>query len=527
MKIVTAAEMREIDRITTDKFGVPSLTLMENAGSAVAGFILEHYPEKRRITVVCGKGNNGGDGFVAARKLHQAGKEVSVILLAHPDEVKGDAKEMLEKLPSAPVSVTTAQALARRGALFNNCDLIVDAIFGTGFRPPLPDLAAAAIELILESAATVISVDLPSGADADSTSYRQGQICRSDGIVTFTAPKLALIFGSLTSGPIVTAQIGSPPEAVNSSLGLNWNRWPYFTIPTRQPNSNKGLYGHALIIGGSMGKSGAPTMAALAALRTGAGLVTAAVPKGVLAIVAGFIPELMTEPLDENASGCMSRQALDAPQSDRLLSRKNVVALGPGLGRDPDTVKTIRDFVAGCGLPLVIDADGLNAFEDNAKLLDGSKRPLVLTPHPGEMARLTGKQISEIETNRIEVVRSFAREHRLVLVLKGWRTLIANPQGEIWVNTTGNPGLAKGGSGDALTGIIAGLIAQFPNRIVESVRLAVYLHGLAADLALAEQTERTMLASDVIAALPAAFRELEKPSDGFAWVQGETGRRTR
>jgi NAD(P)H-hydrate epimerase len=281
------------------------------------------------------------------------------------------------------------------------------------------------------------------------------------------------------------------------------------------------MYGNALMIGGSLGKSGAPTMAAMAALRSGAGLVTAAVPKSVLPIVAGAIPELMTEPLDENASGSLSRQSLDAPQSDRLLARKTVVALGPGLGRDADTAKAVRDFVARCSVPLVIDADGLNAFEGHSKLLDGSQRPLVLTPHPGEMARLVNREVHDIEANRIEIARSFAREHHLILVLKGWRTLIANPQGEIWVNSTGNPGLAKGGSGDVLTGVIAGLIAQFPRPMIDAVRLAVYLHGLAADLALAEQTERTLLATDVVRALVPAFRRLEKPSDDFAWIQGE------
>lgn len=525
MKIVSSAEMREIDRITTEKFGVTSLTLMENAGSAVAGFILQQYPDKQRVLVVCGKGNNGGDGFVAARKLHEAGKEVAVLLLAHPDEVKGDAKKMLERLPSPPISAPTPQALEQRRDLFKNCDLLLDAIFGTGFRPPLPDLAATAIDLVMQSTATVISVDLPSGVDADSTSYRQGQVCRSDVIVTFTAPKPAVIFGWFTNGPIVTAQIGSPPEAVHSSLGVNWNRRPYFTIPKREPNSNKGMYGHALIIGGSVGKSGAPTMSAMAALRSGAGLVTAAVPRSVLSLVAGAIPELMTEPLDENASGSLSREALDTAQSDRLLARKNVVALGPGLGSDADTAQAVREFVARCSLPLVIDADGLNAFAGNSKLLDGNQCPLVLTPHPGEMARLIAKPISEIEANRIEVARNFAREHHLILVLKGWRTLIADPQGEIWVNTTGNPGLAKGGSGDVLTGIIAGLIAQFPRPLIEAVRLAVYLHGLAADLALEKQTERTMLASDVIAALVPAFHHLEKPSDDFAWIQGEAQHR--
>jgi NAD(P)H-hydrate epimerase len=226
----------------------------------------------------------------------------------------------------------------------------------------------------------------------------------------------------------------------------------------------------------------------------------------------------MTESLDETASGALSRSALRETELRRILERKNVVAIGPGLGRDPETASCLRDFVRACSLQLVIDADGLNAFEGNSSLLNGAERPLVLTPHPGEMARLTHSTAREIEANRIEIARDFAREHRLILVLKGWRTLIADGEGNLWVNTTGNPGLAKGGSGDVLTGMIAGLIAQYPSQIVEAVRAAVYLHGLAADCALDRQTERTMLATDVIAALPQAFR-LAARGDDFAWIQ--------
>jgi hydroxyethylthiazole kinase-like uncharacterized protein yjeF len=498
MKIVTAAEMREIDRITTAKYGIPSLTLMENAGDAVARFILRPYSgANRRITVICGKGNNGGDGFVAARRLHEEGKDVVVLLLARPEELKGDAKQTLEQLPFPPISVTSPAELESREALFSNTDVIVDAIFGTGFRPPLPQLAAKAVELIGKSSARVVSVDLPTGIDADSFAVEHPDACRSDAIVTFTAPKPALIFGTLTRGPITVHSIGSPAEIIQSKLGLEWNNPPAILRRERQLNSHKGLYGHALIIGGSLGKSGAPAMASTAALRIGAGLVTCAVPRGILPIVAGYTPELMTEALDENASGRLSTESLAEPVANELLERKNVAAVGPGLGGDPDTVQAIRSFVARCPLPTVIDADGLNAFAGHGNPLNGSNRPLVLTPHPGEMARLTGKKTSEI----------------------GWRTLIADPRGNIWVNTTGNPGLAKGGSGDVLTGMIAGLIAQFPESIVDAVRAAVYLHGFAADLTLQRLAPQTMLATDIFRNFSAAWRSVAGREEGFVWIQ--------
>ncbi|HVH88817.1 MAG TPA: NAD(P)H-hydrate dehydratase [Terriglobales bacterium] len=519
MKIVTAAEMREIDRLTTDKHKIPSLMLMENAGTAVARFILRQYPDAKRITVVCGKGNNGGDGFVASRKLHEAGKEVTTVLLAAADDVKGDAAKMLKLLPAPPDCIRTPQKAYALRDLSNNADVLVDAIFGTGFRSPLPELAAKAIALISETRAPVISVDVPSGADSDSFAIDQPGACRSSAIVSFTAPKPAILFAALTSGPIVVANIGSPDDLIRSNLGIEWNDPPTILSETRPLNSNKGLYGHVIIIGGSRGKSGAPTMASIAALRIGAGLVTCAVPASILPVVAGSTPELMTEGLDETDNGTISSNALRESELTRILGRKNVVALGPGLGRDPETVNGVRKFVGACSLPLVIDADGLNAFEGERSLLSGAKRRLVLTPHPGEMARLMGSSVREIESNRIEVAREFAREHRLVLVLKGWRTLIADADGRIWVNTTGNPGLAKGGSGDVLTGMIAGMIAQYPQQIAEAVRAAVYLHGMAADCALDDQTERTMLATDVIAALPQAFRIAQQPYE-FTWIQG-------
>ena len=434
-----------------------------------------------------------------------------VVLLARAEDVKGDAKLTLERLPFPPISVASLAELEIHKALFTKTEVIVDAIFGTGFHPPLPPLAAAAVELIAKSKAQVVSIDLPSGANADWFSVEQSGVCRSDAIVSFTALKPALVFTALTHGPISVHPIGSPEEIIQSKLGLEWNSPPAILHRERPLNSHKGLYGHALVIGGSAGKSGAPAMASTAALRIGAGLVTCAVPKSIMAIVAGYTPELMTEALDENAAGQLSATALEEPMLNELLERKNVAAIGPGLGTDPDTVRAIRAFVAHCSVPTVIDADGLNAFDGQSHLLNGSKRPLVLTPHPGEMARLTGKKTGEIENNRIDIARSFAREHQLVLVLKGWRTLIADASGNVWVNTTGNPGLAKGGSGDVLTGIIAGLIAQFPDAISDAVRAGVYLHGLAADLALQGQTQQTMLATDLFTTLPTALRVTTMP----------------
>ena len=519
MKIVTTAEMREIDRLTTERHSIPSLTLMENAGSAVARFVLRQYPKAHQIIVICGKGNNGGDGFVAARKLHEAGKQIRVLLLGAVEDVKGDASEMLKLMPVLPTGLRSLEKIPTIRPLLESADLILDAVFGTGFHPPLPELAAKAFEYIQSSNVPVVSVDVPSGIDTDSFTVDQSGACRSSGVVTFTAPKPGTIFTALTRGPIAVASIGSPEEVIESKLGLEWNCPPSCLRKERSLNSNKGLYGHALVIGGSLGKSGAPTLASTAALRIGAGLVTCAIPTSLQPVVAGAIPELMTEPLDENAAGAISERALDEPESSALLQRKNVVAIGPGLGRDAETVRAVRRFVERCPLPLVLDADALNAFEGESKLLDGSKRPLVLTPHPGEMARLIGKTVKEIEANRIEVARKFAREHNIILVLKGWRTLIADQNGNVWVNTTGNPGMAKGGSGDALTGIIAGLIAQHSDRIVDAVRAGVYLHGLAAEAALAIQTEETMLTSDVIAALPAALRLVRKPADEFTWIQ--------
>lgn len=511
MKIVTAAEMREIDRATSERSGVPSLILMENAGAAVAEFVLSRYPLAKRIGVICGKGNNGGDGFVVARKLAEAGRDVRLVLLAEPSELRGDATEMFSKLPVAPVIVRSGEELKQEPArAVLDSDVLVDAILGTGFRPPVTGLYAQAIALLNASDVPVVAVDIPSGADADVMGEQTGAVARADAIVTFTAPRPAHIFGGLSDGPTVIAPIGSPDEAIVSSLRLNLIT-PRDIAPLIGPRpraANKGNFGHVLVIGGSVGKAGAAAMAGMAALRAGAGLSTIATPKAVLPTVAGFHPEVMTEPLAETKEGSISMRAVK--RVDTLAKGKTVLAIGPGISRIAETSEFVRTMVGKHKVPIVLDADGLNAFEGQAKDLNGKGRSLVITPHPGEMARLTGSTVAAVQRERINVARTFAHEHELVVVLKGHRTLVAQLDGTIWVNTTGNPGMATGGTGDVLTGMVAGFMAQNPDRILQAVTAAVYLHGLAGDVAREGMGEHSLVATDLVEALPEAFRRVQE-----------------
>jgi len=523
MKIVSAAEMREIDRATSERFGVPSLTLMENAGTAVARFILADYPGADRISIVCGRGNNGGDGFVIARKLKEAGKNVRILLLCATDEIRGDAATMLQKLTLSPQMVCDIRSLESAEARETlDADVIVDALLGTGFHPPVSPLYSAAIGKINESGTPIVAVDIPSGADADALQPQTGTVARADAIVTFTAPRPAHVFSGLANGPTLVAPIGSPPEAIVSHLGLHLSTAQDFAtlMAPRRLDANKGSYGHVLVIGGSLGKAGAAAMAGFAALRVGAGLSTVAAPKSILATVAGFHPELMTEPLKETASGTIALQNLESSQLNSLVERKTVLAIGPGISRDPETEEFVRNAVRRFSIPMVVDADGLNAFEGKADLLSGGSRALVITPHPGEMARLTGWSVADIQANRVDVARQFAREHKVIVVLKGHRTIVAAHDGTVWVNPTGNPGMATGGTGDVLTGMVVGLIAQHPEQVLEATALAVYLHGLAGDFGAAEVGENSLVATDLIRFLPKAFAEARRERDSGILIHG-------
>ena len=519
MKIVTAAEMREIDRVTSEKYGVPSLTLMENAGAAVAEHVRASSDGK--VIVLCGKGNNGGDGFVAARLLHEKKTPVQVVLLADPAELKGDAAVMYSKLPIPAIIIRSSEELKSRKAELS-ADIYVDAILGTGFKPPVTGVYADAIAMMNESEAKVVAVDIPSGADADAMEQQSSLCSRADTIVTFTAPRPAHVFSSLTQGAICIADIGSPEETIVSSLKLNLSIGREFAdlVAPRPVESNKGSYGHVLVIGGAIGKAGAAAMAGIAALRIGAGLSTVATATSVLSTVAGFYPELMTVPLPETDAGTIATSA--DVNIEELLKSMTVVAIGPGISRDPHTATLVRSLVTHHKIPMVVDADGLNAFEHHANELNGTGRVLVITPHPGEMARLVGCTTADVQNDRLGIARKFARDHELIVVLKGHRTLVVQPNGEVWVNVTGNPGMATGGTGDILTGMVAGMIAQYPDQPLRATTAAVYLHGLAGDRTRSVTGEHSLIATDLLGSLPSTFERVRHDSTSLSVIWGNS-----
>jgi len=531
MQILSAEDMRAADRRTADEFGVPLETLMENAGKAVAEFCIRNFAAAERVVVLAGKGNNGGDGFVAARLLAAAGRQVQVLLLGLTEDVRDEARRALERLsselPDTVVHGLTSASEAKDAIA--SAELIVDAVVGTGFKLPLRGVAAEVQELLEGAPAPVVAVDLPSGWDADSVSQQTKGAYRADAVVTFTAPKLAHVFGQMTSavsGPVVVAEIGSPEQVVQSKTGLHWaGAAKVIAERPREANANKGKYGHVLIVAGSYGTSGAPSMTSLAALRTGAGLVTAAVPKSVVDAVAGISPELMMTPLEEGVEGAASIENVHAVHTVIQEKRISVVAIGPGLSQRGEASEFARRVVRATKLPMVVDADALNAFEGRSAELDGEGRVLVLTPHPGEMARLLGISVKDVESDRVGLARRFATEHKLTLVLKGWRTLIAHPDGRVAVNTTGNPAMAKGGSGDILTGIVAAMLAQYagsgePGLVAQAVEAAVFLHGLAGDFAVREADEHTVLATDTLKHMADAFRYRVRDTAGLTWICG-------
>jgi NAD(P)H-hydrate epimerase len=553
MQVLSAAEMQACDRLTTERFGIPSIELMRAASAAVAAFARQEFPRARRVTVLCGRGNNGGDGMMAAQLLASAGLEVTTLLLGGRDGLTGDAATAWRDLTSPAHGmvhiIETAGDLAGHKAALET-DLILDAVVGTGFKPPLKGLALAALkwmEASIESAPShpsdknknvarmghppVLAVDLPSGWGADETaSTVSSPVFRADAVITFTAPKPAHVFGQLTRHwwqPVVVAPIGSPQEAMVSGLNLSWAGESLILAQApRAAAANKGGFGHVLVVGGTFGtaggKSGAPAVAALGALRAGAGLVTAAVPAPAMPLVAAIALELMTWPLAANAAGQISAENLAPEFLSVLTAGKTVLAIGPGLGQSPETVKFTTGLLSATKIPAVIDADALNILAAKPVLLTklAKGRTLVLTPHPGEMARLAGVTVAEVQADRLGVAHSFAQRTGVTLVLKGARTLIAHPDGRVAVNTSGNPGMAKGGSGDLLTGLIAGLLAQYPAEVARAVEAAVYLHGLAADMTVRAANEHTLLATDSLAQLARAFRFQTRGPNGYLWIQG-------
>lgn len=531
MKILTVSEMREVDRLTTDRYGISQRTLMENAGSAVARFIAAHFApiEDRRIAVLCGRGNNGGDGFVAARLLREMGAEPAVFLFADPSELRGEAAENYKRMSAALNGGGTQPKVIRDAAAWEasresvmSARIIVDALLGTGLRGPLEAVLAQCIQQINDGAnrpdalTRVVSIDIPSGISGDEGAMG-GPAITADYTVTFTAPKIGMLNASAAPfvGRLGVVRIGSPPELTEQVAqgNLRWTEpWEFRSVPLhRKADSNKGLYGHALIVAGSVGKAGAAAMAARGALRAGAGLVTVATPEPVLATVAGFAPEIMTEPLHATASGTIARDVFDSGGFAKILHGKNVLALGPGLTTQEETRQFVRAVVASNPpVPMILDADGLNAFEGSAGGLRGANRMLAITPHPGEMGRLLGCTPKDVQASRVKIAVSSAANWNAIVILKGNWTVIAAPDGRAWINSTGNPGMSSGGMGDVLTGMLAGLTAQFgaKENWAETLALGVYLHGLAGDLAAEEFGEAPLIATDLLRRISPSFAQL-------------------
>ena len=514
-RILTAAEMREADRLTIAERGIPGLILMENAAAAVVSLLVRRFSPigKQRVAVLCGKGNNGGDGLAAARQLwgRRPPAALRVVLFAEPDSLRGDAAanwRMLQAVDfEADVVTDVEQWRAIRGDVLAS-NVLVDALLGTGLTGPARGLPAAVIADMRAASVRprIVAVDLPSGTASDNGRV-DGPAMPADNTVAFTAPKIAQVFPPACErmGRLSVASIGTARSVVDGLPGPRLllteaaDIAPY--TAARDRSSHKGSYGHVLAIGGSRSKPGAIRMTAAAALRMGAGLTTVATAAGAAGAVVSAAPELMVEPAAETADGSLG------PESWRpeWTTGKSVAAVGPGLGVSAANRALLLRIYRECSLPLVIDADGLTAL--GAAALPRRKPSTVLTPHPGEMSRLTGRSIDAIRSDRVSIAREYAAANRVFLVLKGNRTLVAAPNGDVIVNPTGSPGMATAGAGDILTGMIAGLLAQFPAEpIARTVAAAVYLHGAAGERAASARGEQSMLASDILEFLPAAVR---------------------
>jgi hydroxyethylthiazole kinase-like uncharacterized protein yjeF len=514
MKILTSTEMRRIDRIAIEELGIPGPVLMENAGLRVVRALRGKFADvaRERVVVVAGKGNNGGDGFVVARHLANSGAKPKVLLLAAKVEVKGDAAVNLNVISKMGIPVTEVRTAAEwkeaRVDVFH-ASIVVDAVFGTGLDKPLEGLYAAAVEDINTSRGFKVAVDIPSGLSAD-TFETMGPSVEADLTVALAAPKVAHIFPPAAErvGELVVAPIGLPPAlfddpALRLELVEEAAVRPFFG--KRKKDTHKGTYGHVLVFAGSVGKSGAAALAGRAALRTGAGLATVATAAGVLPSVARSMAELMTEPLPETPERTIAASALE--RAPGLLKGKNAVLVGPGLTTNASTAEFVLGLLPRIKAPCVIDADGLNILASKPGVLRRMAGPVVLTPHPGEFARLVGRPNAEVLRHRLELVPAFAAEHGVIVVLKGYRTLIAGPDGRVLVNPTGNPGMATGGMGDVLGGMIASQLAQEKD-VMGAVVSAVYVHGLAGDIAAERLSEKALVAGDIVRYLPAALKAL-------------------
>lgn len=508
MRVVTADEMREMDRQTIASFGLPGRLLMENAGYGAARIFkdrFENYRQKK-IAVLAGRGNNGGDGFVIGRYLSETGARVTVFLLSNRSQVKGDAEanlNLLGPLDIPVIEIPDEAAFEKYQTELRHQDIYIDAIFGTGLKSDIQGFFKHVIEWINKTGTPVFAVDIPSGLNAD-TGQPNGTCIQAHSTATFAYPKVGhvLLPGTLYTGHLEVVDIGIPrfiADQIAPSQHLLTMEYVQGHFKRRPQDAHKGTTGHLLILSGSPGKTGASILTAMAAMRSGAGLVTLGIPSGLNPILESQIIEAMTYPLPEDENGRFAESAFD--RIKEILDGKKCVALGPGLDVTRETQNLVGKIIRECPVPLVIDADGLNCIEGNASVLHEKKAPVILTPHPGEMARLTKSSTSAIQEDRVNSARFFAETYQVHVVLKGAKTLIAHPDGRVYINQTGNPGMASGGMGDVLTGVIASFITQGYTPEA-AAHMGVYIHGAAADTLSKAYGPVGFVATDIIDALP-------------------------
>ncbi|WP_022664097.1 bifunctional ADP-dependent NAD(P)H-hydrate dehydratase/NAD(P)H-hydrate epimerase [Desulfospira joergensenii] len=518
MLLVTASQMQNMDSFTINSLGLPGQVLMENAGKGAFDMLVRRFDpdESTRVCVVAGRGNNGGDGFVIARYLMDMGIPVTLFLLSTRDRVKGDArancllaKEFLSHHKNSKIiEIPDSDTLEKNRARFLHQDIFVDAIFGTGLNSEVRGFFRDVIQMINHTGRPVFSVDIPSGLNSD-TGRPLGIAVRASATATFAHAKAGhfLYPGNEYTGDLEIIDIGIPGfVAAKEDIRLNLVQAGDITplFPPRPFDSHKGSFGHVLVLAGSPGKTGAAALCANAAMRSGAGLVTLGLPQSLNSVLEPQVIEPMTFPLAETKKGSLSLAAKKAVLG--LADGRQALALGPGIGTHEETKKLVCELIKEIEIPMVIDADGLNSIADRPDILKSARAPVVLTPHPGEMARLGATTPARIQEDRPGMAGKFAKEYQVILVLKGAQTLIALPDGRVFINPTGNPGMASGGMGDVLTGMIAGFAAQ--GFSLEDAALAgVYLHGLAGDILAKTRGEFGFLASDLVQTIPSAIHE--------------------
>ena len=514
MILVTANEMQAMDRQTIEDFGIPGMVLMENAGRGATRFLMQQFPdiENKKVAVIAGRGNNGGDGFVIARYLKQKGIRVQVYLLAVRDRVQGDALanlKLLKPLEVPVVEIPDEASFSKIKSEMHGLDLWIDAILGTGLKSDVKGYFKTIIDFINKLNKPVFAVDVPSGLNSDTGQPCGTCICAA-ATATFAYAKTGhMVYpGADFIGNLKIVDIGIPPHiaaAVGPRHFLSTAQLIRSHLIPRPADAHKGSTGHLLVIAGSIGKTGAAAMTSMSALRTGAGLVTLGVAESLNAALEGRMLEAMTAPLPDSGSGVLGESAFDAIQQE--LPGKRCLAIGPGLGQAAETKKLICKIIRQSEIPVVVDADGLNNLTGELEHFKKAKAPIILTPHPGEMSRLLDTRVSKVQQDRIECARDFSVQYNVHVVLKGARTIIAHPDGRVFINPTGNAGMASGGMGDVLTGVIAGLIVQglTPEAACHA---GVYLHGAAADSLVEDMGPYGFLAGDVMKAIPGEIKKV-------------------